>query len=382
MNLRYRSFDFTLIVVPILLSIFGVVMVYSASIYSTVVRHEVDSNLFFIKQLTFLIISLVAFFVMSNVNYKVFKSNKIQIPMVLGAILSLLLLSIFGSVKGNAQGWFDFGIISFQPAEFCKLVMILYLAAAFHKKQRYINDINRSLMPPVIILITVAFLILQQPDFGSAAIILAIGFCIIICSGLTWKKISVIIAIILIILGSALTILFKFPDKFMTEEQQARITGYLHPFETGQDDGYQLVGSLLAIGNGGMTGVGFGESTQKYGYLPEAHTDSIIAVIAEEFGFIGVAFVLGSLLTIIVKGTMVAMRCKDPFGSMVAVGISSMIAIQSFVNLGGMTGLIPITGVTLPFVSYGGTSLLLTFISMGILVNISMQTERQRLKSG
>ncbi len=382
MNLRWKSFDVTLIVVPIVLSIFGLVMVYSASIYSATERHEVESEHFFMKQLLALSVSLVVFFIVMNFNYKVLKSSFFQIPMVIGAITILLVVDQFGAVKGGARSWFDFGPINFQPAEFCKIIIILYLASVFHKKQKRINDLGKSLMPPVFILLTIAFLIILQPDYGTAAIILAIGFFIIICSGMNWFKISIILATCVLLVGLVIGAIIKYPEKIhFSEEKQKRITGYLHPFENERDDGFQLIGSLYAIGSGGMTGVGFGESVQKLGYLPEAHTDAIIAIIGEEFGFVGVAFVILCLATIVIKGILIAIRCRDPFGSMIAVGVSSMIGIQAFINLGGMSGLIPITGVTLSFVSYGGTSLLLTFVSIGLLVNVSMQSDRKRLLS-
>jgi cell division protein FtsW len=161
-------------------------------------------------------------------------------------------------------------------------------------------------------------------------------------------------------------------DDIITKERIGRINGFLKPFEYEQDDGYHLVNSYLAIGSGGVKGQGIGQSIQKLGYLPEPHTDFIMAIIAEELGVFGVLFVLFGLAYIVLKGIYIAVRCKDPFGTLLAIGISSMIAIQSFINLGGVSGLIPITGVPLPFISYGGSSLLLLSLSMGILVNISM----------
>jgi len=158
----------------------------------------------------------------------------------------------------------------------------------------------------------------------------------------------------------------------------ARFTGFLHPFANQQGDGYQLVNSYLAIGTGGLTGQGLGQGVQKAGYLPESHTDFIMAVIAEELGFWGVLLVLGLLFFIIIQGLKIARKCNDPFGALLAIGISVMIGIQAFVNLGAVTGILPITGVTLPFVSFGGSSLTLLLLAMGVLTNISMFTNYER----
>jgi len=161
-------------------------------------------------------------------------------------------------------------------------------------------------------------------------------------------------------------------DEVFSERRLERLTSYSNPFDDEQKSGYQLANAYYAIGSGGLTGLGLGQSNQKLGYLPEAHTDFIIAVISEELGIFGVGFVLLSLAFIVLKGIHIGLKCKDPFGSLLAIGIASMIGIQSFVNLGGASGVIPLTGVPLPFVSYGGSSLLQLAIAMGILVNVSM----------
>jgi len=377
--MRFKSFDYTLIVVPLLLAIFGVVMIYSASIYSSVELYGVKSEHFFSRQLISLTIGVFAFAFFANFNYKHYKSNILQIPMVIGMILVLIAVEQFGTVVNGSVRWFKLGSFTVQPTEFVKLGLILYMASVFHKKQRYIDEINRALMPPVIVLLCCVLLIMRQPDWGTAGIMLVASFFVILSSGMNWRKISLLLAILMVCIMTFATLAIKYPDTIFSEGKTKRFIGFLQPFETEQQEGYHVVGSLIAIGSGKMTGTGFAQSTQKYGYLPEVHTDSIIAIIAEEFGFIGVAGVLACLGFIVLKGILIATRCKDPFGSMLAIGISSTIGFQAFVNLGGMTSMLPITGVTLPLVSYGGTSLILTFISIGILVNISMQTEGKRL---
>ena len=377
--LRIRSFDYSLIAVILVVGIFGVVMVYSASMYTAVEVYGVRSDYFFIRQLIALVLGICAFLFFANFNYRMYKSNALQVPLVLVMISALIAVDQFGDVTNNSARWLEMGPISIQPSEFVKLMIILYMASVFHKKQGYINNFERSLAPPLIVLLGCVFLIVKQPDVGTASVILVISFFIILSSGMDWKRMAIIVSVVAFCVSGLITALIKYPDAILSETQKNRFIGFLQPFETEQEQGYQVVGSLLAIGSGEMTGVGFGNSTQKYGYIPEVHTDAIIAVIAEEFGFLGVAFLLFCLGFIVIKGILISIRCKDPFGSMIAIGISAMIGFQTFVNLGGMTSMLPITGVTLPLISYGGTSLLLTLISLGILVNISMQTERKRL---
>jgi cell division protein FtsW len=194
-----------------------------------------------------------------------------------------------------------------------------------------------------------------------------------LCSGTALKSILKLVACVVAfgILISPLAIM----NGLFSEEQLSRFIGVADPFTHADGDGYQLVNSFYAIGSGGLSGLGLGQSVQKYGYLPESHTDFIMSVIAEELGIFGVIFVLLLLTFIVLKGFSIARKCQDPFGSLLAVGISSMIAIQAMINLGGLTGLIPITGVPLPFISYGGSSILLLLISMGLLVNVSMFTK-------
>lgn len=212
----------------------------------------------------------------------------------------------------------------------------------------------------------------MQPDLGTAAIIGLIAACMILCSGFSGKTLARLVLLGGIVLLLVSPIIYLNKDKILTEKRLDRFESLEDPFKYADSSGLQVINSYYAIGSGGIFGMGLGESIQKYGYLPESHTDFIMAVIAEELGIFGVLFVIILLGFIVIKGFYIARKCEDPFGSLLAIGISSMIAIQSFINLGGVSGLIPITGVTLPFISYGGSSLVLLLASMGILANISM----------
>jgi cell division protein FtsW len=298
--------------------------------------------------------------------------------MTAGMFFTLFLLFLFGSVAGNAQSWFQLGARSIQPSEFSKLVIIIYMAAAFSKKQKNINSLNNSIAPPVIVLFSVCFLVALEPDFGTAAIILAIGLTIVLSSGIKMKKLGKFMLLIGIFALFLSPLFFWQKDNILSEERLSRLTSYMDPFKYEEDAGYHLVNSYLAIGSGGLTGRGLGQSVQKLGYLPEPHTDFIMSIIAEELGIFGVVVVIGGISFIVLHGIRIAIRSSDSFGSMLAVGISSMIGIQAFINLGGVSGVIPITGVPLPFISYGGSSLLLLSISLGILANVSMQTKYEK----
>lgn len=344
-------------------------MVYSASMASAVQRYGVESDYFYQKQKLYLIVSALIFIFIALFPYKIMKSTKFLLPMVGFSIIGLLGLFLFGQVRGNAQSWYDFGFISIQPAEFVKISIIIYLSAVYAKKQAYINKFNHGVLPPLAYLVIVLGLIAFQPDFGTALIIGLIAGTIIISSGMNIKTITKLVMLGMILLSPVILVL---QDEIFSEKRLERFEVLNNPFKDELDSGFHLANSYIAIGSGGVNGLGLGKSVQKLGYLPESHTDFIMAVIAEELGVWGVSFVILTLGYIVLRGIYLGLRCKDPFGSLLAIGISSMIGIQSFINLAGVSGVMPLTGVPLPFVSYGGSSLLQLAIAAGILVNVSM----------
>lgn len=364
-----KSYDYSLIISIILLSIFGLVMIYSASMASAVQRYGVSSDYFYQKQKLFLFGAALLFLLFAAFPYKAMKSNKVLGPMVFLSLFGLVALFIFGHVAGNAQSWFKLGPISIQPSEFVKLCVIIYLAAVYAKKQDYINEFNNGVVPPLAYLVLVCGLIVIQPDFGTAGIIALIAGTMILSSGMNFKNFAKLVIIGIIVL---LPFSFALKGQIFSDKRVDRFSVLKDPFAVEQTSGYHLANSYIAIGSGGVNGLGLGRGIEKLGYLPESHTDFIMAVIAEELGVWGVGFVIILLGYIVLRGIYVALQCKDPFGSLLAIGISSMIGIQSFVNLAGVSGVIPLTGVPLPFVSYGGSSLIQLAIATGILVNVSM----------
>ncbi|OIK14507.1 FtsW/RodA/SpoVE family cell cycle protein [Bacillus sp. MUM 13] len=372
-----RAYDYPIFIAVVLLCLFGLVMVYSSSMITAVARYGQTMDYFYQKQKLAMIFSFIVMIAAMIFPYKAYQNKKFLMIMMLGMSLFLFLVTLVGHTAGNATSWIKFGSTSIQPAEFSKLAMIIYLSAIYGKRQDRINNIDKAVIPPIVFLVLICFLIILQPDYGSAMIILAISGTIILSSGMSWKSLGK-----LGVLGTGITAIFALGmlvtgnlSSVLSKERLSRFNGLTDPFGAGKagDDGYQLANSLLAIGSGGLKGVGLGNSTQKYGYLPESHTDFIMAVIAEELGIFGVLFVLLTLGFIVMRGFTLSARCKDPFGSLLLIGISSMIGIQVCINIGGVTGLIPITGITLPFISYGGSSLLLLMLSIGILQNVVMR---------
>lgn len=364
---KLKEYDFTLMITPILLAGFGVVMIYSASMVIAVME-GFDSTHYFVKQIQWFVLSLIGFIACSAFPYKYYqKLMKLIILIVLALLIGVL---IFGTTINHARSWFDFGPVSLQPAEFAKLALIMYLASIYSKKQSYINDFSKGVLPPLIMTGVIIGLIVKQPDIGTAAIVFLIACSVIFSSGIRFRHLFILV------LAGLLLVAITIPN-MVTDERLGRFTGAYQPFETPTTDGYHLIQSYLAIGVGGITGEGLGHSVQKLGYLLEPHTDFIMAVIAEELGFIGVVIVIGMLALIVLRGIFIARKCEDSFGALLAIGISSMVGVQAFINLGAISGLLPITGVPLPFVSYGGSSLLVMMTSMGILNNIAKSVKKK-----
>ena len=366
-----KSYDYSLIIAVVMLSVFGLIMIYSASMVTAVQRFHYPSDFFYNKQKLNLLLAGLAFVFMAIFPYKALQNNKLLIPMVFVSLGALLAIYLFGHAAGNAQSWLKLGARNLQPSEFTKLTVIIYLSAVYAKKQSYINEFNKGVVPPLAYLILACGFIIIEPDVGTAAIIFLIAVTVIVCSGMNLKNIMKLCMLGLMV---AIPFFLIMKDKLLSPVRLGRIDAFIDPFTADPDIGYHMINSYLALGAGGVQGLGLGNSIQKLGYLPEPHTDFIIAIVSEELGVFGVGFVLLLLGYIVLKGIYIGLKSKDAFGSLLAIGISSMIGIQSFINLAGVSGVIPLTGVPLPFVSYGGSSLLQLSLAMGILVNVSMFT--------
>ncbi|MBB5179021.1 cell division protein FtsW [Planomicrobium koreense] len=373
---RYaKNFDYPLFFVYIALTLFGLVMIYSASMAWSVNYYGDDPDRFYIQQLINLSLAFPVFAVAALFPYKHFSKKWMLMTILAVIFLGLVLVHFIGYAAGGAQSWINLGFANIQPSEVAKVGIIFYLSGVFANKYKNgnINKLNESVAPPVIILTLVLLSVFLEPDLGSMMIIGAVGLAVMAASGIQFKFFARLAAIVV---GASaifiLPIMIFASDMIFTEKRLGRLDAFFNPFSDELGFGLQIVNGYLAIGSGGLSGLGLGQSIQKLGYLPEPHTDFIMSVIAEELGVFGVLFVLGGLAFIVLRGLSIAMTTKDPLARMLATGVSSMIGIQAFVNLGGMTGLIPLTGVTLPFISYGGTSVILLSLAMGVLMNVSM----------
>ncbi|UCZ52342.1 putative lipid II flippase FtsW [Bacillus shivajii] len=360
--------DWVLIVSVALLTLFGLVMIYSSSF---VIGYERFDNIthFFDRQLQWVIVSAFLFMFFMFFPYRHFR--KLAPWIVLGSIILLALVQVpgVGVSVNEATRWVSIAGFQIQPSEFVKLGSIIYLSYVYSRKQAYINKFLSGVLPPLIVVVIFFGLIMLQPDLGTATSIVIVAGLIAFCSGA--RKLHIIS------LGTvAGWAVYHYAQS--AEYRMNRLIGYRTPFELEAGVGYQLVQSYIAIAHGGLTGAGFGQSVQKLFYLPEAHTDFILAIVSEELGILGIAFVFACMLIIIIRGVVIGARCKDAFGSLLAFGIVFQLSIQVLFNAGAVSGVLPITGIPFPFISYGGSSLMVTLASMGILANISRKTEKDR----
>ncbi|AJA21149.1 TPA: FtsW/RodA/SpoVE family cell cycle protein [Bacillus thuringiensis] len=366
----WKSMDYSLLLPLVILCVLGVIMVYSSSSIVAISRHNWPANYFFKKQLITLAIGTVLLVIVALLPYKFWRKRIILSAMGLGSIALLAAALIFGKEINGAKGW----ILGIQPAEFVKLSIIIILARFFARRQETNTPVFKGSGLTLGFVGMAMFLILKQNDLGTDLLIAGTVGIMFLCSGVRinlWIKRIVLTSIVWI------PALYFLANYKLSGYQKARFSVFLDPFNDPQNDGFQLVNSFIGIASGGLNGRGLGNSVQKYGYLPEPQTDFIMAIISEELGFIGVAIILICLLLIIIRSFRIAQKCNDPFGSLIAIGIASLIGVQTFVNVGGMSGLIPLTGVPLPFISYGGSSLIANLLAMGILLNIASHVKRQ-----
>lgn len=384
--------DFQLFILTLLLVGFGIVMVFSSSSSITLVSEKFGyDELYFTKrQAIFAGAGLFLMFITMNIPYDKFK--KLFVPVFIMAIIMLILVPFVGGNINGASSWFSIFGLGIQPTELAKITTILYLAALISKKGERFRDLRTGYIPVMVIVGFVAGLIMLQPDLGSCLILVATAGLIIFAGGANLKHILGSIG--LLVLGASIVIgAGALWDKINPSESAssggnyriARIQSFIDPWSDPQNTGYNIIQSLTALGHGGVTGTGFGQGIQKLHYLPNAYNDFIFSVIGEEFGLIGSIIFLLFYMYFIWRGLIVSLRCPSTFGTLTGVGIMGLIAIQAFVNIGGVTRTIPITGVTLPFISYGGSSLFVMMGAMGIVLSISRQanmpTKQERTKS-
>lgn len=353
--------DFVLVVLIAILTIIGLVMISSASVVmSRTVAGQ--SNYYFFTQLAAAGIGLVLLYIFSKIDYRFWA----KISPILLCLSILLLIAVFiphvGFSHNGASRWINLGFINLQPSEPIKLALILFLAYWFEKRGQDVRDLKRGTLSFLAIVGVIAGLVLLQPDMGTASVIVSTAGVMFLIAG---ASITHIMGLILAAVAAIWGLIVVEPYRM------ARLTIFLNPTADSSGAGYQIQQALVAVGSGGIFGLGFGRSIQKFNYLPEAATDSIFAVIAEELGMIRAGLIIFVILLFVLRGYKIAKEAPDVFSRLVATGITTWVAAQSFINILAILGLMPLTGVPLPFISYGGTSLVMLLAACGILLNIS-----------
>jgi len=353
--------DVWMIVSIFLILAIGLVMVYSAS--AVLAFHEFGDKFFYVKrQLLFAALGVGAMFVTMNADFWIWKKWSKAGLLICFVLLVIVLIPGIGVVRGGARSWLGISSFGIQPSEFMKLAMVIFLAKLLSERQQMITHFTKGLLPSLGIMGLAFGLIMLQPDLGSAAVMVGASLLVIFTSGARITHLGSLAMVgVLGLVGLILAAPYR----------MKRITGFLDPWSDPLGAGYQIIQSLYAIGPGGLVGLGLGMSRQKYSYLPEPQTDFIFAIVAEELGFIGGATIILLFGILIWRGLRTAMAAPDTFGSLLAVGIVGIVAVQVFINIGVVIGMMPVTGITLPLVSYGGSSLTLLLTALGILLNIS-----------
>lgn len=356
-----KHFDLLLFFSIIAISLFGIVMIYSSSyIWAEYKFHNPFK--YVISQSIFFIVSLILMIIVSKVDYKLYKNKANVILIVCFLLLVLVLIPGIGTVRNGSRSWFGIGGLGIQPSEFAKIGLIIYVSKYLSTNEKNIKYIIKGVLPLFLVIGIFFLLIMLEPDFGQGFVIVATLVAVIFVSGVNF---SFFVKIGLVALLGIVSLIIAAPYRM------ARIVSYLNPWVDPLGSGFQIIQSLYAIGPGGILGQGFLKSRQKHFYLPEPQTDFIFSIISEEFGFLGVLIVTSLFAFIFIRCIKISKRCDDSFGKYLSFGLGFGVLFQACINLMVVVGLIPVTGVTLPFLSYGGSSLLISMISMGIILNIS-----------
>ena len=355
------AYDIQLLFPVLFLVGMGIVMVYSAS--SAVALKKFGSDYLFLKkQAIFAFVGIIALVVCRHLPYQWYRP--LTYPLLALALLFLIAIQVtdFGFSAGGSARWLRISYLTFQPSEFARFALVVFLAYSLEKKREKIKELSIGFLPHIFVFGVFALCIFQQPDFGSVVILGTLTWLMMFVGGV---RCTHLLMSLIALLPVAIYYLVK------AEYRVKRLLSFLNPWEYPADEGYQVVHSLMAFGTGGLWGTGIGKGFQKLFYLPEPHTDFIFAIIGEEFGLVGVLIIIGLFGLILVKGLLIARNAPDTFGSLMAFGLTCAMGLQVCINMGVALGLLPTKGLTLPFLSYGGTSLLLNMASIGVLMNIS-----------
>lgn len=341
----------------------GVVLVFSASYYFAL-NLDVSPYYFSLRQVIWVIISLGLFFLFIHLDYHVLQKYVRHLVFLGFFLLLLVFIPGIGKTTSGATRWIDFRVFALNPSEFSKLIVIIYLSYILTKKQAKLEDFTFGILPPLLLVATMFFLILMQSGFSTGVVLLIVAFVMFFVGGASIKHIVSMLLLSLPVLGTFI---------YRVAYRKDRIFALLDPWNDPSGKGYQVIQSLKAFSLGGVLGKGIGNSTQKIRNLPTPHNDFIFAIIAEEMGLWGSLLILALFVVVFIRGILISLHCRDKYGQMLGFGIVTLVTLHAFLNVGIATGLLPPTGISLPFLSYGGSSIIVMSVAMGILLNISSQ---------
>ena len=371
--------DFLILIAYVALSLIGLVMVYSASMVPAQLN-EGNSEHYYIRHLMFIALGFsIVFFMTYFMSGNFFKMKGIQLLMLGGIVILLLITMFFGTEVNGQRNWISFGAFGLQSSDFFKVTAILYLAYIYSRRERRISNDDYSSIFPLVFILVISGLVLIN-DMGTWMVIAAIILSMFLYVRIPIKILgwSALLGTLTMGLVAGITYLVK--GSVLSAYQMHRIETFFHPFNDPMGTGYQLTNSLIAISHGGLFGTGIGNGIIKLGYLPEPHTDFIMAVIAEELGLVGVLLIIVLYLVIIIKALTYAHRSTDTFYSIVCIGVAMYITMQVFINVGGISKIIPLTGVPLPLLSYGGSSFLSVSIAIGLLIIAAKHVKHKEIE--
>jgi len=356
-----QGVDRVLLIVIIVISVIGVITVYSAGSERSMGLYG-SPHTMFLNQLSRGILGFLALLVTAHIPYRFWNRAAYPAVIVSFLLLAMLFASSFAVTSKGATRWLDLGPVRFQPSEIARYAAVIFIAAWAHRKGRLMERIEIGLGIPLAVVGMLALLILLQPDFSTAALLVVTCLMLLFIAGVKLTHLIMVFAPLSLI---------GFLAVWMSDYKRARILSFFAPYKDPENAGYQILQSWIGLGRGGLFGVGLGGSRQKLFFLPDAHTDFIYSIVGEEWGLFGTIGVLVLFLVLILRGFRVAARCQDPFGSYLAAGITFSVGLYALVNMGIAVGLLPSTGLPLPLISYGGTSLMVTLAALGIVLNVS-----------
>lgn len=361
---KLENYDFIILLMVLALTCFGLVMVYSSSSVMAAKKFH-DSSYFLTRQSIYAAVGLCAMIAAMAIDYSFWKKYAVPILLVCLAALILVLIPGIGTSVGGSSRWIKLPGFSLQPSEPAKIAFIMYMAYSLDRKQDKVQFFSSGFLPYMVVLALLLALLLKQPDLGSSLTLGCVAMVMLFAAG---TRPTYIVSMVLLALP------FLYFGVMQVGYRRRRIMAFLNPWDDPMNTGFQIIQSWIGFGTGGIFGNGLGEGKQKMFFLPEAHTDFIFSVIGEELGLIGVLVIAGMFLLVVMRGIRIALAVDDLFGRFLAFGITTLFGLQAFINMGVVIGLLPTKGLALPFISYGGSSLVVTLFAMGILLNISSRT--------